>query len=145
MRIVPVGSSGEMLGSLWFLKMKRENRPFWGYFYPDVNLLDWTNELKSWWQPQLEAPYMTKYYRDSLICFTSHLIKPKWGRTDNCVVKSISGSSNPSRWFLRRACDYSHVCRMVKFSMEAYFSPYRRNMKQKLGVIWKLNERFPYL
>jgi hypothetical protein len=29
MRIVPVGSSGQILGYFWFLKMTRENQPFW--------------------------------------------------------------------------------------------------------------------
>jgi hypothetical protein len=55
MRIVPVGSSGIILGSFWFLKMMREYRPLGGYFYKDFNLLDCTNEAKSWWQPQIEA------------------------------------------------------------------------------------------
>ena len=55
MRIVPVGSSGTILGSLWFLKMTRENRPFGDTFDQDFNLVDYTNEAKSWWQTQIEA------------------------------------------------------------------------------------------
>jgi hypothetical protein len=66
MRIV--GSSGEMLRSLWFLKMRREKRPSDDTFYQDFNLLDCTNEAKSFWQPQIEATHMRKYHEDSLIC-----------------------------------------------------------------------------
>jgi hypothetical protein len=48
MIIVPFGSSGKMLGSLWFLKMMRENQPSGDTFYQDFNLLDYTNEAISW-------------------------------------------------------------------------------------------------
>jgi hypothetical protein len=56
---------------------------------------------------------MRKYHGDSLIFLASHLIKPKWNRSDNCVITRLYCSSISSRWFLRRACcacDYSHVC-----------------------------------
>ena len=55
MRIVLVGSSGEILGYFWFLEMTRENRPLGDTFNKDLNILDCPDEAKSWWQPQIEA------------------------------------------------------------------------------------------
>ena len=49
MRIVPVGYSGKVLGSFWFR-----------IFFQDFHLLDYNNEAKSWWQPQIESTYMRK-------------------------------------------------------------------------------------
>ena len=103
-------------GLFWFLKMMRGNRPIWGWFYRHFNLLNCVNEAKSWRKPKIEATYMRKYHGDSLISLASPLIKPKWGKSDNCAVRNLSCSSIPSRWFLRhdcRACDYSHVCNIM--------------------------------
>ena len=111
MRIVHVGSSGKILGSFRFFKMLCANWPFGGYFLSVFYRFDCTNETKSWGKPQIKTTYMRKYSRDSLKCFASHLIKPKWGRSDNCAVTNLSGSS--ILWFLRPACrawHYSHVC-----------------------------------
>jgi hypothetical protein len=81
-------------------------------FYQDFKL-----SLHQWGKSMTAASngatYMRKCHGDSLICLASHLIKPKWGRSNNCLVTRLSGSSIPSWWFLRhacRACDYSHVC-----------------------------------
>ena len=87
MRIVPVGSSGIILGYFWFLKMMR------GLFGDTLNILDCSNEAKSCWQHQIETTYMRKYHGNSLICLASHLIKPKIGRSKNCTVTNLSCSS----------------------------------------------------
>jgi hypothetical protein len=47
MTIVPVGSSGEILVSLWFLKGTGENWPSGNFFSQDFDLLYCTNEAKS--------------------------------------------------------------------------------------------------
>ena len=63
MIIVPVGSSGKIWGSFWFLKMTLENWHFGDTFYQDFKLL----EAKSWWQSEIGATYKRKYHGDSLI------------------------------------------------------------------------------
>ena len=50
--IVPVGSSGKILASLWFLKMTRKIS-LGDSFYRDFNLLDSINKEKSWWHPKI--------------------------------------------------------------------------------------------
>jgi hypothetical protein len=77
MRIVPVGSSGNICGFSWFLKMTREITLFGDTFYHNFNLLDCDIEAKSLWQPQIEAPYLKKNHGDTLVCLASHIIIPK--------------------------------------------------------------------
>ena len=69
-----------------------ENWPSGDTFYLDCNLLNCTNEAKSWWPPQNEATYMRKCHGDSHICLASPLIKPKWDRSNNCAKQNY--------WFL---------------------------------------------
>ena len=94
MRIVPVGSPGKIWISVFGSSKWRIEIGLLGVtFYQDFNLFNCTNEAKSWWQPQIEATYMRNYHGDSLICLASHLIKPKWGRSNNWAVTRVFGSS----------------------------------------------------
>jgi hypothetical protein len=122
-------------GFVWFLKLMRGNRPLKDWFYPDFNLLYCFNESKSWRKPQIEAKYIRKYNGESLLSLASALIKPKWGKSDNCAITSLSGSSIPSRWFLRHACsacNYSHVCR---WNWNELWSEFFKNLARSIVVV----------
>jgi hypothetical protein len=64
MKILPVGSSGELLEALWFLKIcvKIGLR---GILLSGIYSYRLTNEAKSWWQPQIDATYLRKIIETS--------------------------------------------------------------------------------